>query len=146
MVFGAFKLDFVFSKTLPRKKMLGQPKVTLLIGSLTAWTALAGHAEPLADALTAGWFGSSVCEKLRETEEIWVLRCTFPPGVGHEKHYHRRHYGYALSGGSMQITDETGTRKVELVTGSDFVSEGIVWHEVLNVGNSTVQYLIIELK
>ena len=46
----------------------------------------------------------------------------------------------------MQLTDETGTRIVELATGSDFVSEGIVWHEVLNVGNSLVQYLIIEIK
>jgi hypothetical protein len=32
------------------------------------------------------------------------------------------------------------------VTGSHFVSDGIDWHEVLNVGASTVEYLIIESK
>lgn len=46
----------------------------------------------------------------------------------------------------MQITDAAGTREVNLATGSNFASDGVEWHEVLNVGKTTVIYLIIEPK
>jgi len=100
----------------------------------------------LPDPLAAGWEGEAVCEKLHETDDVRILRCTFPPGVGHEKHYHPRHFGYAVSGGSMKITDASGTRVAELATGSYFSSDGIAWHEGLNVGETTVAYLMIEPK
>ena len=102
--------------------------------------------EVLPDPLAAGWHGERVCELLEDSEAMRVLRCTFPPGTGHERHYHAPHFGYALSGGTMRITDATGTRTAELVTGSDFRSEGTPWHEVLNIGETTVAYLIIEPK
>ena len=38
--------------------------------------------------LEAGWQGEKVCEVLVENESVRTLRCTFPPGIGHEKHYH----------------------------------------------------------
>jgi len=100
----------------------------------------------LPDALEAGWGGQPVCEQL--VDDAWqrVLRCAFPPGTGHERHYHLRHAGYALQGGRMRITDSTGTREVDLVTGSSYTSSGIAWHEVFNVGSTTVRYLIIEAK
>ena len=44
----------------------------------------------------------------------------------------------------MKITDDTGTRTVDLKTDSDFYSNGIDWHTVINVGETTVQYLIVE--
>jgi quercetin dioxygenase-like cupin family protein len=100
----------------------------------------------LPDPLEAGWRGVPVCEKLHEDSEQRVLRCSFPPGVGHERHYHPRHFGYALAGGRMRITDAKGTREVELTTGSSFTSPGVAWHEVLNVGDTTVVYLIVEPK
>ena len=46
----------------------------------------------------------------------------------------------------MRITSGAGTREVTLKTGSSFFSEGIDWHEVLNVGDTTVSYLMIEPK
>jgi len=98
----------------------------------------------LPDPLTAGWQGRPVCEKLRDDSHHRILRCTFPPGVGHERHYHARHFGYAISGGRMRITDASGTREVDLATGSSFASDGTEWHEVLNVGDTTVVYLIVE--
>ena len=99
---------------------------------------------PLPDPLAAGWQGRPVCEKLHEDAHQRVLRCTFPPGVGHERHVHPRHFGYALSGGRMRITDAKGTRDVEIASGSNFASDGIAWHEVVNVGDTQVQYLIVE--
>ena len=100
--------------------------------------------ETLPDPLAAGWRGQPVCEKLHETAEVRVLRCTFPPGVGHERHFHPRHFGYALSGGTMEILDKNGIRRVAIAAGSYFSSEGIDWHEGLNVGGTVVQYLMIE--
>lgn len=106
--------------------------------------ALLALADPLPGPLETGWQGERVCEVLHEDAAQRVLRCTFPPGVGHEKHQHPQHFGYALSGGRMRITDATGTREVELATGSNYASAGTPWHEVVNVGETTVQYLIVE--
>lgn len=98
----------------------------------------------LPSALEAGWEGQPVCEKQHETETHRVLRCSFAPGIGHVRHFHPAHFGYALSGGTMRITEEHGTREVDIATGSNFSSEGIGWHEVFNVGKTTVSYIIVE--
>ena len=95
-------------------------------------------------ALEAGWQGERVCELLHQTETHRVLRCIFPPGVGHERHFHPAHFGYAISGGKMRITDASGTRTVEIPTGSSFSSAGVPWHEGVNVGDTTVTYIMIE--
>lgn len=98
----------------------------------------------LPDPLLAGWNGVPVCEKLHEDADHRILRCTFPPSIGHERHFHNPHFGYAIAGGRMRITDADGTREVDLATGSSFASDGVAWHEVVNVGDSTVIYLIVE--
>lgn len=100
----------------------------------------------LPDPVEAGWHGASICEVLHDDVEQRVLRCTFPPSVGHERHYHDRHFGYVLAGGRMQIKDKTGTRVVELAAGDHFTSDGVDWHEVVNIGDSTSIYLITEPK
>lgn len=113
------------------------PMIAAVLLIATPVTALAGPLE-------TGWRGVPVCELLREDERLRVLRCTFAPGVGHERHQHPRHFGYALSGGRMRITDSGGEREVDIAPGSSFSSDGIDWHEVLNTGTTSVQYLIVE--
>jgi beta-alanine degradation protein BauB len=115
------------------------------VASLVLLAACA-TAPRLPDPLEAGWEGASVCETLHDDRRHRILRCTFPPGVGHERHYHDRHFGYTVAGARMQITDANGTREVDVPTGSSFVSDGIEWHEVINVGDSTGVFLIIEPK
>ena len=44
----------------------------------------------------------------------------------------------------MRLSDAEGTREVTLATGSSYASEGTAWHEVLNVGDTEVTYLIVE--
>ena len=100
----------------------------------------------LPDPLEAGWNGASVCERLHEDSGQRILRCTFPPGAGHERHYHAPHFGYAVAGGRMQITDESGVREVDSITGNSFSSDGVGWHEVVNIGDTTAVYLIFERK
>jgi len=110
-----------------------------LIGCNTAVMA-----DELPDPVAATWQGEPVCETLSDSADMRVFRCIFPPGVGHERHFHPKHFGYALSGGRMRITDAAGTREVNLQTGTYFSSDGIPWHEVLNIGETTVSYLMIE--
>ena len=126
------------SRHMPRQ-MAARTLLIFLIGCNTA--VVAGE---LPDPVAATWRGEPVCETLSESAEMRVFRCIFPPGVGHERHFHERHFGYALSGGRMRITDAGGTREVSLQTGTYFSSDGIPWHEVLNVGNTVVSYLMIE--
>ena len=103
-------------------------------------------APQLPDPLAAGWQGRAVCEKLHDDQSHRILRCTFPPGVGHERHYHAPHFGYALAGGRVRMTDGTGTREVAFETGSGFASKGTAWHEIVNIGETTIVYLLVEPK
>lgn len=121
---------------------------TLTIVLLFALLAISADATQsnLPDPFQAGWQGERVCEVLENNQHHRVLRCTFPPGVGHERHFHPPHFGYAIAGGQMRITDQNGVREVNLTTGSSFSSTGVAWHEVLNVGDATVVYLIVEPK
>ncbi len=103
-------------------------------------------AETLTDPLAAGWKGEKVCMLREETETHRLLLCSFPPGVGHERHFHAAHFGYVLEGGRMRITDKAGVREVESKRGSSWRSDGVEWHEALNIGDTTTSYLIFEPK
>lgn len=100
----------------------------------------------LPDPLEAGWNNKAVCEVVQETSKLRVLKCTFPPGVGHERHYHAPHIGYTLRGSKFRIKDTTGVREVNVPTGSSFSKDHITQHEVLNIGDSTAVFLIMEPK
>lgn len=102
--------------------------------------------EKLPDPLQAGWKGKKVCEILEENKSVRILKCTFPPNVGHEKHYHNPHFGYTLSGGKFRITDTTGAREVEVPEGYSFSNGRKTIHEVLNIGKTTAVFLIVEYK
>ncbi|GAB7257144.1 cupin domain-containing protein [uncultured Polaribacter sp.] len=100
----------------------------------------------LPDPLEAGWKGKKVCEVLQDSAELRVLKCTFAPGVGHEEHYHKKHFGYTLVGSKFKIKDAKGVREVDVPTGYSFSNEERTSHEVLNIGNETAVFLIIEPK
>ena len=100
----------------------------------------------LPDPLEASWNNQMVCENLEENDELRVLKCTFPPGVGHERHYHNAHFGYALAGSTFRMKDTTGVREVKVSSGTNYYNPGIQWHEALNIGDSTAVFLIIEPK
>ena len=120
------------------------PAPIVAAGALITASSVQGGSHAVPDALTAGWDGERVCELQHETQTHRVLRCTFPPGIGHERHFHPAHYGYALSGGTMRLTSGSGIRTAQIATGSHYASDGVEWHEVINVGDTTVTYLIVE--
>ena len=104
------------------------------------------HQNDLPDPLEAGWNNQAVCELIEDNDKVRVLKCTFKPGVGHEKHYHKPHYGYTIAGSTFRIKDTTGTREVNVPTGYSFSKTEMSEHEVLNIGDSTAIFLIIEYK
>lgn len=114
---------------------------------LAACASASAQVAPLPMALCAGWNGERVCEVLQEDAQIRVLRCTFPPGVGHEPHYHPPHFGYVLEGNStMRITTAEGVVDRPVRAGTSFSNDAEIQHAALNVGAETTRYLIIEKK
>ena len=109
---------------------------------------LAGCTTPptLPDPLQAGWKDEPVCERLHEDAKQRILRCTFAPQTGHERHFHAPHFGYALSGGRVRIEDAGGVRELDLPTNSSYSSDGVAWHEIRNIGTTVLIYLIVERK
>ncbi len=118
----------------------------VLSGSLPVLTqtVLAGEQEELPHAFDAGWKGQKTCEVLFEDESMRVGRCVFPPGVGHEKHYHNPHFGYVLEGSVMRISDNDGVREITIRNDAHWSSPMVTVHEALNTGETTGSYLIIE--
>lgn len=119
-------------------------KNVLILGLILSFSC--NNTPDLPDAHEAGWNGQSVSEIIHEDATMRVLKCTFPPNVGHEKHYHVPHFGYTVKGSTFQITDEKGTKTLNVKTGSTFSKSEISVHEVLNVGDSTAVFLIYEPK
>lgn len=125
--------------------MKSAPMVAVLL--LAACASASAQVAPLPMALCAGWEGERVCELLREDAQIRVLRCTFPPGVGHEMHYHPPHFGYVLDGNStMRITTADGVVDRPVRAGTSFSNDAEIRHAALNVGRETTRYLIVEKK
>lgn len=121
-----------------------------LMGALCALAACASASAqiaPLPQAACAGWEGVRVCEVLHEDAMIRVLRCTFPPGVGHEPHYHPPHFGYTLEGGQVRTqTEGQAPMARDVRSDGTFVLENELRHQALNIGETTMRYLIVEKK
>jgi len=46
----------------------------------------------------------------------------------------------------VSVTNAAGTQEVDVKTGTSRMNPAIEWHEVLNVGETTMTYLIVEPK
>lgn len=114
--------------------------------ALTPVIVSAADTAGLPHAFDAGWQGQETCELLFENESVRVGRCAFPPGVGHEQHFHNPHFGYVLEGGTMRLTDAEGESLSTTEAGATWSTAEVTVHEGLNVGETTTRYLIVEPK
>ena len=119
---------------------------TALIGIALMGAPFSALGQDVPDGLSVEWQGKKPCEKLHEDAQIRIARCTFPPGAVHVRHSHPGYISYVLSGGKGQLQDDKGTRQVEVRTGSYIDSPPIPWHELTNIGDTTLQYLVVEKK
>ncbi len=98
------------------------------------------------DALSVEWQGQHPCEKLYEDSEIRAMRCTLPPAAVHVRHSHPGNLVYTISGGKTKVQDATGTREGQPKTGGFSNNPPTAWHEVTNVGDTTLKFLVVEKK
>src|SRR5258708_32035217 len=113
----------------------------VFLGMTVLVAPFAVMAEDVPDALSVEWQGQKPCEKLFEDDQVRISRCSFPPGATHVCHSHPAYLFYVLSGGKAQVRDEKGTREVEIRSGSHVDAPPVPWHEVTNIGNTTLQFL-----
>ena len=88
-----------------------------------------------------------VYQVVLENDDVKVLDVTFAPGQGDNIHEHGVITYYGIKGGKLQNTLPDGTVKVMEVP-DGFVGHGntIVKHQMENVGDDTVQVIIVEHK
>jgi quercetin dioxygenase-like cupin family protein len=118
--------------------------ILMLIVSAAASAAPAEQDPTLPHAFDAGWAGQKTCTVLFEDESVRVGRCVFPPGIGHEKHYHNPHFGYVLEGSTLRIVDHRGERTITTEAGGTWSTGAVTVHEAVNIGDVTTSYLIVE--
>jgi quercetin dioxygenase-like cupin family protein len=106
----------------------------------------AARAADVPDALSVEWQGKKPCEKLFDVEHVRVARCTFPPGAVHVCHSHPSYLSYVVSGGQGQVEDEKGIRKINVTAGAIVDVPPTPWHEFANIGDTTIQFVIVEKK
>jgi quercetin dioxygenase-like cupin family protein len=116
-----------------------------LISCLLVLTSSLSYSQEL-DPYEAGWKGKKMCEFQHEDKSVRILLCTFPPDEGHERHSHGPAYNYAIEGGTLRIMSENGEQEIAIPTGAGVYSDEVKWHEVVNVGTTTVKVLLIESK
>jgi beta-alanine degradation protein BauB len=80
-----------------------------------------------------------------ENERVRVLDVSFKPGEKAPLHHHPDHVVYVRNGGKMKLTIQGKTDLMNFETGKTlFLTEQS--HEVENVGSTTVDLLVVELK
>ena len=88
---------------------------------------------------------SNVYKFLNENERVRVLEVIFKPGDKARVHHHPEHIVYVLKGGKLKLVSEGKPQELELAAGSVvFLEEQN--HEAENVGNTTIDLLVFELK
>jgi quercetin dioxygenase-like cupin family protein len=88
---------------------------------------------------------SNVYEFVNESNRMRVLKVTFKPGDIAKMHHHPEHMAYVLKGGKLRLTSEGKTQELDLKEGSAvFLEEQN--HEATNIGNTTIDLLVVELK
>jgi quercetin dioxygenase-like cupin family protein len=120
--------------------------IALAIAFVLAPLTSAQSDDIIPDALSVEWQGQKPCEKLFEDAQIRIARCTFAPGAMHVRHSHPGYLSYVLSGGKGQLQDGDGTRQVEVRTDTYSNSKPLPWHELTNVGDTPLRYLVVERK
>ena len=88
---------------------------------------------------------ANVYKVLNENDRVRVLEVVFKPGDVAKMHHHPEHVVYVLKGGRVKITSAGKTNEMEMKTGS-VVFLPAQDHEALNIGNSTVELIVVELK
>ena len=87
----------------------------------------------------------NVYKVLNENDRVRVLEVVFKPGDVAKMHHHPDHVVYAISGGKLNFVSGGKTQDMEIKTGSVIFLDAQD-HEAKNVGNTTADLIVVELK
>jgi len=116
--------------------MLNSFELSQSIGELILMT------ENIGDPLEVA---SNIYKLKMENDRVRVFDVTFEPGDKAAMHHHPDHVVYVLMGGKMKLTSMGKTDVLDLADG-DVVFLNAQSHEAENVGQSTLELLVVELK
>ena len=102
--------------------------------------------ESVPDALSVEWQGQKPCEKLFEDAQVRIARCIFPPGAVHFLRFYPGYFSYMLSSGKGLLAESKGTRRIDIRADTYESNQLIAWHELINIGDTTLRYLVVERK
>ena len=88
---------------------------------------------------------SNVYKLKMENDRVSVLSATFQPGDKALMHHHPDHVVYVLKGGKMKLTSQGKTDTLDLKAG-DAIFLNAQSHEAENIGQTTLDLLVVELK
>ncbi len=88
---------------------------------------------------------SNVYKFMNENETFRVLEVVFKPGDTAKMHHHPEHVVYAVKGGRLKFTSEGKTDEMDIKEGS-IVFLKAQNHEATNIGNSTIDLIVVESK
>lgn len=81
-----------------------------------------------------------------ENEKVRVLRALLKPGDAAAMHNHPNYILTVIHGGTMRMTNEKGeANMLDLKTGDSLFFEALS-HAAENIGNTTVEMVLVELK
>jgi quercetin dioxygenase-like cupin family protein len=117
---------------------------TYLSGSIAAGLLLLAGTAFAQDVLKVSPATNKV---LVENQYVRVLQSTFKPGAKEPTHTHPAGWYYVTKAGTLKVTYASG--KVEMWTakvGEQAWMDGEEAHSAENVGKTTLQYLLVEVK
>lgn len=88
---------------------------------------------------------SDVSKLIMENDRVRVFKATFKPKEKAEMHHHPDHVVYVLKEGKMKITSEGKSNLLDLKENQAMFLKAQD-HEAENIGDTTVEMLIVELK
>ncbi len=88
---------------------------------------------------------SNVYKFKMENDRVRLFDVTFRIGDKAVMHHHPDHIVYVIEGGKMKLTSQGKTDVLDLKNG-DAIFLNAQSHEAQNIGQSTIQLLVVELK
>jgi quercetin dioxygenase-like cupin family protein len=88
---------------------------------------------------------ANVSKHIMENDRVRVLEATFKPGDVAKTHHHPDHVMYVLKGGKLKMSSEGKTNEMDLTAGQAVFLKAQD-HEVENIGKTTVDIIVVELK
>ncbi|WP_413999240.1 cupin domain-containing protein [Flavobacterium sp. W1B] len=83
---------------------------------------------------------------LLENDKVRVLSVEFTPGQTMPWHSHPQHTIYALTDGTLEITEKDKPAKIMKMKAGDVMYSPAVTHMGKNIGKNTVKLVVTEIK